>query len=154
MQLGRELPQFGGTCWPDFLDILSMRHKITPKLRYLSINYTNSHHKIQQTQNSTHRNPSLYGKAKCQQLHYIPTKGRLFCGKVNSTSWYLPGVLNGTTEANGDQKIRSTYLYERGTSHNESNLYITQQVTVYRHMYKGLSSYDKASERKVRIIWI
>lgn len=67
----------------------------------------------------------------------------------------LPGVLNGATEANGDKKKkRGTYLYERETSHNENNLYITQQVTAYRHLYKGLSSYGKVSERKVRGKWI
>jgi len=110
VQLGRELPQFGGTCWPDFQDIMSMRQKITPKLQYVHMNYTNSHHKRQQTQNSTHRNPSLYGDTKCQLLHYIPSEGRQYCGKVNSTSCYLPGVLSDATEANGDQKTRSTYF--------------------------------------------
>jgi len=52
------------------------------------------------------------------------------------------------------KKKKSTYLYERETSHNENNLYITQQVTAYRHLYKGLSSYGKVSERKVSRKWI
>jgi hypothetical protein len=162
---GYSYRSFGETCWPDFQDTSDLswvwRRKIPPKRQYLSVKTTRHH--TTKDKKINHR---------CENLKFHTAKSFTISGKEILNSCIISSLKDISTVAKriqlpgislehlqsdwGEwrQKTRSTFFYGRESSHNENNLYITQPVKVYRHLYKGPSSYDKATERQIRRKWI